>query len=297
VESARVGIVVRTRDRPFFLERALRDVLMQDLTAWHLVVANDGGDIDVVRDTVRRVEADLGDRVTILDVPRPGGRCVAANLAIRALEVPYVVLHDDDDEWHPSFLTTTAAWLDDHRGDAGVAVPTEIVYERQSEGGGYVETGRVPFWAGMQQITFLDLLSSNRVVPISFLYRRELHDELGYYDETLETVEDWEFYLRIVVAHHIGFVRGEPLAFWRQRPSARDAAANSMFALDDAHRRDETIVRDRALRQYVRDHGAGLPHLVAGILRSELHAYEERARRERSWRERLRRVRERFRRR
>lgn len=258
--SHRAAVIVRTKDRPFFLGRALADIAAQTLADAAVYVVNDGGDPDAVRQVV--VSSSIAERVQVLDTEGPGGRCAAANAGLRAAQEAYVVLHDDDDLWHPEFLARTVAHLDDHADDAGVMVPTEIVYERR-RGDGWVEESREPFWADLAAVTFTSLLEVNRAVPISFLYRRSVHDRVGYYDESLETVEDWEFYLRLAARFPIGFLAGTVLAFWTQRPSARGVDGNSMFELAGAHGRDDLLVRDRALREWVEAQGPGLPLYIA----------------------------------
>ncbi|MGN7968648.1 glycosyltransferase family 2 protein [Microbacterium sp. 22296] len=260
--TERVGIVVRTRQRPEFLRRALVDIAAQTYTGFRVIVVNDGGDpaeVDAV------VAASGAADVTVRHIAAgEGGRCVAANLGVRDAGTEYVVLHDDDDRWHPEFLARTVAWLDANPVDAAVAVPTEIVYE-ENRGGAWVEVGRAPFWAGMQRISLTEMLSVNRAVPISVLYRRAVHDEVGWYDETLDAVEDWDLYLRILRSGGIGFLPGEPLAFWTQRPDATGLDANSMFALTEAHAADDARVRDRALAEWVRREGDGLPLYLASL--------------------------------
>ncbi len=260
--AERVGIVVRTRQRPEFLRRALADIAAQTWSRFLVVVVNDGGDPA----EVDRVVADAGlPNVTVRHLAAgEGGRCVAANLGVRDSAAEYVVLHDDDDRWHPEFLSRTVAWLDAHPSDAAVAVPTEIVYEERREGV-WTEVGRAPFWAGMQRISLTEMLSVNRAVPISVLYRRAVHDEIGWYDESLEAVEDWDLYLRILRSAQIGFLPGEPLAFWTQRPDATGLDANSMFALTAEHAADDARVRDRALADWVGREGAGLPLYLASL--------------------------------
>ncbi len=268
----RVSIIVRTKDRPAFLSRALADIADQTFTDWDVIVVNDGGDAATVRATAAASAA--ADRVVVMDSPAPGGRCAAANVGIGASEGEYVVLHDDDDLWHTDFLRRTTAVLDASPGDAGVMVETEIIYERAS-GAGWIETGRVPYWQGMTGISFTSLLEVNRAVPISFLYRRELHHELGPYDETLDAVEDWDFYLRVTARHPIAFLSGTPLAYWTQRPAATGADGNSMFELAAEHARDDLSVRDRALREWVAENGPGLPLYIALVekrIRAEILA-------------------------
>lgn len=278
--SARVAVIVRTKDRSGFLARALADIAAQTFDAVEVVVVNDGGNLRDVEDVVAASAVSAATRV--LTTSAPGGRCAAANAGLRAAVAPYVVLHDDDDLWHPDFLTRTVAVLDARPDDAGVMTATEIVYERRS-GSSWVETGRVPYWAGMTGVTLMNLLEINRAVPISFLYRRALHEEVGWYDETLDAVEDWEFYLRLAVARPIAFLGGSPLAFWMQRPSEAGADANSMFELAAEHARDDQIVRDRALRAWVAENGIGLPLYIAQVekrLRDEFAVALERHRHE-----------------
>ncbi|WJS91733.1 glycosyltransferase family 2 protein [Microbacterium testaceum] len=261
--TARVGIVVRTRRRPDFLGRALSDISAQSFSDHRVVVVNDGGDTAEV-DAI--VAASGLDAIVRHIADGEGGRCVAANQGVRDAGTEFVVLHDDDDRWHPEFLSRTVAWLDSTASDAAVAVATEIVYE-EKRGGTWVEVGRAPFWAGMQRISLSEMLSVNRAVPISVLYRRSIHDEVGWYDETLDAVEDWDLYLRILRHSGIGFLAGEALAFWTQRPDATGLDANSMFALTEAHAVDDARVRDRALAEWIGREGDGLPLYLASLQR------------------------------
>jgi glycosyltransferase involved in cell wall biosynthesis len=261
---ARVGIVVRTVDRPEFLARALADIGEQSFRDFTVIVVNDGGNRRSVDAVV--TASSIADRATVYDSRSPGGRCAAANTGIGALDTEFVVIHDDDDLWHPEFLARTVAWLDQHPDDLGVGVATAIVYEER-RAGAWVETLRVPFWEGLDALRFIDLLEVNKAVPISLLYRRAVHDRVGDYDESLDAVEDWEFYLRVLAVGTLGFLGGEPLAFWTQRPGVSGADANSMFALEHLHARDDLAVRDRALREWVAANGAGLPLYLAEMER------------------------------
>ncbi|WP_460774800.1 glycosyltransferase family 2 protein [Microbacterium sp. GXF7504] len=256
----RVSIVVRTKDRPWFLARALRDITAQTFGDLEIVVVDDGSEAATLDAVV--AAADLGDRARVVRPEGAGGRCAAANAGVAAATGDYLVLHDDDDLWHPEFLTRTVRWLDDHPDDVGVITRTEIMYERYADGR-WSEVGRVPFWSDMTRVSLVEMLEVNRAVPISFLYRRSVHDEVGGYDESLDAVEDWEFSLRLLAARTIGYIP-ETLAVWTQRPSATGIDANSMFALTHEHRRDDGIVRDRALREWIAREGAGLPLMIAG---------------------------------
>jgi len=109
---ARVSIVVRTKDRPYFLARTLNDVLAQSFGDWQVIVVNDRGDGAAVRNTVAEFAGQLGDRITVIDTAAPGGRCAAANLGMRTATTDYVAPRDDDDREAPTLLGWTVVWLD-----------------------------------------------------------------------------------------------------------------------------------------------------------------------------------------
>ena len=148
------------------------------------------------------------------------GMEAASNQGVAAVEAEFVAVHDDDDTWHPAFLEHTVAHLR-ATDDVAVAVRTEIVRERL-DGDAVVEVGREVFEPDVHSFTLFDLLRANRAVPISLLYRRDLHEEIGPFREDLPVVGDWEFNLRLAQSGRpAGFLDGEPLAFWHHGEEAR----------------------------------------------------------------------------
>ena len=266
----RVGIVVRTKNRPWFLPRALADIAAQEFDDWRVHIVNDGGDPADVTRTVGALPEAVRERVEVPHNDSPRGRSAAANQGVRALETEFVILHDDDDLWDRAFLSTAVAWLDEHSDDAGVVARTEIVYEQPDGRGGFVESGRAIFWPELTEITYAALLQINRVVPIGHLYRRALHDEVGYYREDVHAAEDWEFNLRVAARHRIGYITGKPLAFWMQRAGVHGELGNSMYALAHEHTKYDAQIRDEALREYVAKFGPGLPLYLASFLETEI---------------------------
>ncbi len=263
VVPVRVSVVVRTRNRPDFVRRALADIQAQTFTDYEVVIVDDGDSGSFLAEIV---DSSGMPRVRLVRTDAPRGRCRAANMGIRSAEGDLVVLHDDDDRWHPEFLARTVSRLDEDPDIVGVMTATSIIYERRIDST-WRETDRVPFWGDMQRISLIELLEINRAVPISFLYRRAVHDVVGWYDETLDAVEDWDLYLRIVPRLPVAFLGGEPLAFWVQRPDAKDAEANSTLGLLHEHERDDLLVRDRELAAWVRENGVGLPLYLAHVER------------------------------
>ena len=249
-----VAIVLRTRDRPVLLRRALADFCAQTFAGWRLVVIDDGGDPAEVEKLIAE-QPGLAERATVVHNAVPRGRAVTWNQGLAAADSEYVAVHDDDDTWHPSFLARTVAHLD-ATGGAAVAVRAAIVWEHV-EGEEIVEREREVFMPHLRSITLFDLIRTNRIVPIALLYRRSVHDEIGPVREDLPVVEDWEFNLRLAAAHPIAFLDGEPLAFWHQRREAEGPLANSVIDLQSDHRAEDLKVREEALQEHAARFGLG----------------------------------------
>lgn len=266
-QRATVAIVMRTKDRPLLLERALDDVLAQSFAGWRLVVVNDGGAPEPVDAMVAAREREFAGRASVIHNRRSFGMEAASNIGVRASDSDFLCIHDDDDRWHPLFLQRTVAHLERPScTDGGVMVRTEIVFETvdlDTDPPVITETGREVFWADLQAITLADLVSINRAVPISFLYRRSMHSVIGDYDETLPAVGDWEFHLRFAQAATIGFLTAQTLAYWQQRPEQAGALGNSMHAGAQLHQHYDLVVRERHFQEWTRDNGIGLPLFMA----------------------------------
>ncbi|GAA2567695.1 glycosyltransferase family 2 protein [Microbacterium binotii] len=257
-DSVAVDIVMRTKDRPLLLARALDDVLAQSHQAWTLTIVNDGGAAAPVDALLTERAARADGRFRVIHNSESRGMEAATNQAVRSTQHPWIAVHDDDDTWAPTFLERTVAWISSHDDAPAVAVRTEIVWE-QVRADGVHEISRQLFLPELEQVTLAQLVRFNACVPISVLYRRSALTEVGLFDEALEVVGDWECNLRLAARGPFGFLPERPLAFWHQRPDSAGALGNSVIDRRDEHRRADRMVRDRELRHWVSREGAGLP--------------------------------------
>lgn len=256
-DRADVAVVVRTKDRPEFLRRALASIAGQRTVTWECIVVNDGGDPAEVEGIIAGLPDTARARVRPIHHATARGRWQSANAGVLGTTAPLIVLHDDDDTWHPAFLRNAVAYLAEHADRDGVVGRIEIVWEAY-ENGRLIERGREPFQAQLHDVLLTDTLLFNRFVPIGFVYRRQLHEELGLYDESLPVVGDWSFNLRVLQRGPIEFLGEKPLAYWHQRTGDVGVGGNSVIAARDDHERYDALIRDAALREDLSQHGLGL---------------------------------------
>lgn len=249
MSSPTVAILVRTKGRPRFLSRALENIAQQTFTDYTVCVINDGGDEQATRAVIEASplgsNAQDSSRVQLLTTA--GGNMEAAsNAGLAATTSEYVAIHDDDDLWAPEFLERTVAALEE---SGALMCTTRVVerYERENADGEFEVYEERIFHDGLPGMGLQFLFRTNRAVPIGILYRRSLHELVGFYDESLPVVGDWEFNMRAASVADILLV-DEPLAYWSLRPDAEGAEANSVKRQAD-HARFDSLVRARAIRE------------------------------------------------
>ena len=231
-----VAIITRTRDRPITLDRTVRSVLGQTFQSWELVVVSDQGNLPSIQQVTEHHAGALAGRAHVLHRERSVGMEAATNHGIANSVSRYIAVHDDDDTWHPDFLTRTVAFLE--AADAsigGVVTGTELVLER-FRGNQLVEVARRALRLPTAPITPTLIRGRNPFPPISFLFRRIAFEQVGLYREDLAALGDWEFNLRFAERFGVGVIPAT-LAFWHIRRGARGALRNYANSSYQAHLR------------------------------------------------------------
>lgn len=269
--SPTVAVLVRTKDRPRFLRRALANIAEQTFTDYTVCVINDGGDESATRAILQASPlAHLleGDAPRLMLLTTSGGNMEAAsNAGLAATDSKFVAIHDDDDLWAPEFLERTVGAL---RASEALICSTRVVerYERETPEGEFEVYEERIFHDGLPGFGLQFLYRTNRAVPIGILYRRRLHELVGFYDESLPVVGDWEFNLRAAAVTEVLLV-DEPLAYWSLRPEADGAEANSVQRQAE-HARFDASVRARAIRDDLQSGGRPGPYLYQAHLMADL---------------------------
>jgi len=201
-----VAIIMRTCNRPVLLVRALASVLQQTHQNWHLYLVNNGGDKPTLENVLTDYRSAFGERLSVTHYETNHSMEAAANGALKQTKGDFVIIHDDGDTWHPSFLQKTTAFLNAPENHRYAAVTTngETVYE-QLEADRIIEKYRKGQFFFQQHISFSELLfTNNNIPPISFLIRKSVADAVGSFNVDLPILSDWDYILRVIQIGDIG---------------------------------------------------------------------------------------------
>lgn len=254
----RVSIIVRTKNRLVFLARCLLSIQQQGFQDWEAIIVNDGGDAAALEELLTQVPDLLRDRIVVVHHATSQGRWAAANAGVRAARGDLLVIHDDDDSWHGTFLSTMVATLDRAPLSVGaVACHTQCVDEVVVDGT-IIQKGFRPFNNWVKNITLFRMAARNFIPPISLVYRASAHDKLGLYREELPVLGDWDFYMRLLSHFDIQLVP-RVLANYHIRPAdAGEQFGNSVAAGIQTHVSVEADILNALLRKDLAEGHVGL---------------------------------------
>ncbi len=197
-----VSIIVRTKDRPKLLKRALQSIFAQTYRPIEVVLVNDGG-CDLPEEELKEILGDVSLNYICLKENR--GRAVAGNVGIENAKGEFIGFLDDDDEFYPEHVSLLCLNLQE--GDAKVCYSDcevkKLQYNDYTDS--YIVISKEPFIS--YDFDFSFLLFSNYIPLICTFFHRDIFRTIGNFDESFELYEDWDFLIRVGIMYGFKHIR------------------------------------------------------------------------------------------
>lgn len=250
-----LSIVLPTFNRLQYLRPTLDSVFAQTWRDWDLVIADDGSE-EETRDYLRGLSDQ--SRAQVIWLEHRGIPAVVRNAALRVAKGDYVAFLDSDDLWAPRKLELQMASLRErpacrwsYTGFTHIDQQAEVIPGQRARRWRPVE-GEI----FEQTVTTVAAIRTPTVVAA-----RSLLAQVGGFDETLRSCEDYDLWMRLALQSPVALV-DEPLVQVRRHESnysldwaiafeGRDRSLKKLQnGVDPRHR--ELLRRERA------KNGAGL---------------------------------------
>ena len=210
-----VSVIIPSHNAAAYIEQTVGSVLSQTFTDLELLLVDDGS----TDDTVARVQA-LGDpRVRVVPLAN-GGVCKARNRGIAEARSPFIALLDHDDWWLPNKLQRQVETLA-AQPQAGVAYSTFERWHADPATGRFPPPERFDFSATPDDLDpefsgwiHHQFLLDCWMLTSTSMFRREVFERCGTFDESLPYSEDWDLWLRVARAFPYVQLR-RPLVLYR----------------------------------------------------------------------------------
>lgn len=184
-----VSVIVPTYNRPDTLKNTLESIASQTYKPIEVVVVNDAGeDVSTIADLFQ-------DRLGVkyLVHPENKGLAAARNTAIRHASGEYIAYLDDDDLFYRDHIETLVTHLE--TSDDKVAYTDAYRVCQEKEDGRYVVKQKdVPYSFDFDS----DLILAQNLFPVlCVMHKKSCLNEVGLFDESLTTHEDWDLWIRM----------------------------------------------------------------------------------------------------
>jgi len=190
IQDPSVSIVMPTyaRAKNGSLARALHSIIAQTYSDYELLVIDDGS-VDDTADTVTRTMKNDNRVVYLRYAQNSGLPALRVNAGIRRSRASLLAYMFDDDIWSPNALESLVEGIS---SSSFVYGQVRIWTRRDTQGSD-------SFIVGDHQCSIESLSRGNMIGNHAVLHRKELLDEVGYYDPhvLMKRRCDWDLWLRI----------------------------------------------------------------------------------------------------
>jgi glycosyltransferase involved in cell wall biosynthesis len=190
-ENPLVSIIVRTKDRPKLLLKAIKSIVNQTYRPIEIILVNDGG-CDLNIEELKSILTDVS--LNYIKLEKNTGRAHAGNIGIENAQGEYTGFLDDDDEFYPEHTSALISFL--RQSDYKVAyADSEIVFKDYNlETKEISEIDKHVF--SSKDFSYRDLLIENYIPLITIFFAKDVLTFMKGFDESLELYEDWDLLLR-----------------------------------------------------------------------------------------------------
>lgn len=180
-----VSVIIAAKDCEKWLPETVSSLIDQTFTDWNCIISVNGSS-DGTEDFAKSID-DLRFRVITSNI---ANKSLAVNRAIISVESEWISILDADDLWHKDKLLRQVNFLRDNKVDI---LGTQMLYIDES-GSEILSSPTLPT-SHDECVAWLDQ-RLNPIANSSVIYRRDLHDRVGFYDPEKFAVEDYDLWMR-----------------------------------------------------------------------------------------------------
>ena len=218
-----VSVIMAVKDGEKYVQDSIESVLTQTFSNFEFLIINDGS----TDGTIEILNQYKDKRIKIFSQENQG-LSRSLNLGLKHASGKYIARQDHDDISLPERLGIQSTYLDSNFSCGLVGSHAQIWEDNSFK-------GRMHQHPSNPDILKFELLFNNPFVHSSWMFRRSLIDEVGFYSEdpTREPPEDYEFVSRISRSYEVANIP-EILVIYREVKSS----ISSVIRQEPSNRQD-----------------------------------------------------------
>lgn len=180
-----ISVVIPLYNQGLFLRDSLNSILNQTIQNIEVIIIDDGSTDDSLAIARALAQEHSAHRITVLTHPNKG-KGFTRNRGVSESSGKYVCILDADDMLASTYLEEAVGLLEANP-ETGWITPLTLQFGRVHQ---------IFYHFDFDMADLLTVCPS----PVSSVFRRELWDEVGGFDQTMTDREDWEFWIKAAEA-------------------------------------------------------------------------------------------------
>mgnify|MGYP000914503847 CR=1 FL=1 len=238
-----VSVVIPSYNHEKYIEDTIKSVLNQTFQDFDIIITDDGSSDG----TVEKIKKFSDPRIKLFVFEENQGACRALNNCILNSKGKYVAYVSSDDIWEPEKLEKQVKFLDNNLQIAVVFTKVKIIDENSNP---FIEKDHFYYSVFDQENRSNDewlrtfFFHGNCICHPSALFRREVYDKVGLYNEAMANLPDFDMWIRLCLKHNIHILDDTLIKF-----RIRDENANASSSGNPRN-----LIRNRFEWKQVFDH-------------------------------------------
>lgn len=205
--SQTVSVIIPTYNRANSVQNAIESVISQDYRPLEIIVVDDAS----TDETSTIISKYKSNEIEYIRLETNSGPATARNVGICIADGNYISFLDSDDEYLPGRIGKVVDAFETNGNDC-IGVCHDIFIRSVD--------GRETIRSVPNKITFGDIRRRNHLSMAGIVFRADVIEKIGMFDENFPTAEDYDLFLRALrLGHVVGL--NEPLAIVNQKPGSR----------------------------------------------------------------------------
>jgi glycosyltransferase involved in cell wall biosynthesis len=222
--ESKVSVVIPVYNREKTIRRAIDSVLSQSYKNIELIVVDDAS----TDSSATIVNEYQDERLHLIQLKENGGANVARNVGIRKAVGDIIAFQDSDDEWLNDKLELQLDYMKKMKCDVVACSYIQVMDEIERQIPSVQQISRV------QSVGVREVLREYNVVGTpTLMIKRSVVESVGYFDECMPRLQDYEYAIRISKKYDIEMM-DTPLVY---AYIGEDNITNNHIALQSAFRK------------------------------------------------------------
>ncbi len=184
---SKISILLAVYNDEKYIEESVQSIKNQTYENWELLIGFNGT-TDSSKEIVIEFLSD--ERIKIFDFQNDKGKAKTLNKLLKYSSGDWIALQDGDDIWLPKKLEIQSEYFDDYD-----VIGTKCQYIDKD--GNFM--GLPDIKTDHQNILEQSLNGINQVINTSAVFKKEKTLEVNGWDETIDGIEDYDFWLKLMV--------------------------------------------------------------------------------------------------